>query len=415
MCFHKLKALLALFVLSFSPSLYSEASVSWQASEIVILISMDGMRYDYPDKADFPAFKRMEQEGLRAEKLMPVFPSNTFPGHVSLATGAKPETHGIIDNKFYDKKLRKRFRKEEAAQWIEAEPLWITTLRQGKRSAVYYWLGSEGQWQDKNATYFKSPFKSTDSERAKVKEIVRWIDLPLEKRPHLIMSYWLGADTVGHKLGPDSAELIPQIQKQDKYLGKLIKAIDERKAWSHITLLVVSDHGMTKGGKNIDLRKLNEDGGFEGYYQKSSAVAHLNLKKGFSIKQAYRFLKKQKQFDVYYPQNMPRTIRVNHPSRSGDLVLVAKTGYRFSAAGFYKEENIKSGDKSKLPEKLGMHGMHASHPDMPAIFFAMGRGIKLGSKLKRVEMIDVAPSVTELLNIEAPLHAEGRAFLPNLK
>ena len=52
----------------------------------VIVISMDGVRYDISKNNDLNAFKRMEKNGVRAEYLIPVFQSTTYPAHVTLAT-----------------------------------------------------------------------------------------------------------------------------------------------------------------------------------------------------------------------------------------------------------------------------------------------------------------------------------------
>lgn len=398
---------LTMFVLALM-SIQSPVQATQEAPEpLVIMISMDGIRHDYPDKTDLPGFKRLQQDGLRVRQMYPTFPSNTFPGHVSLATGTYPEKHGIIDNTFYDKKRRKVFDKSEAFNWIEAEPLWISVVRQGKRSAVYYWLGSEGQWKEQNATYFKTPFKALGNESEKVQQSIQWMDMPVDKRPHLIMNYWHGADGVGHDYGPEHPGVLKALKVQDKFLQQIIKAIDDRKAWAYTTLIVTSDHGMTEAGKNIDLAALLRQGGFDAYYRKSSALAHLNLKKGYPKQQAYAFLKKQKHFDVYYPEAMPASVSSQHTSRSGDLVLVAKPGYRFSAAGFF--------DKFVEMAQGGMHGPSPeSNADMRTIFMAMGRGIKKQSQLERVNMIDIAPSVSALLGIEPPLHthADAKAFLP---
>lgn len=377
------------------------------AEPLVIMISMDGIRHDYLDKADLPGFKRMQQDGLRVRQMYPVFPSNTFPGHVSLATGTYPEQHGIIDNTFYDKKRRKVFDKREAFDWIEAEPLWISVVRQGKRSAVYYWLGSEGQWNDQNATYFKTPFKTVGNELEKIQQIIQWMDMPADKRPQLIMSYWHGADGVGHDHGPEHPAVLKALKAQDKYLQQVIKAIDDRKAWGYTTLILTSDHGMTEAGRNIDLAALLKQGGFSAYYRKSSALAHLNLKKGHNKQDAYGFLKQQKHFDVFYPEAMPAAVSSQHATRSGELVLVAKPGYRFSAAGFF--------DKFVNKAQGGLHGYSPeSNADMRTIFLAMGRGIKKQSRLERVDMIDIAPSVSALLGLEPPLHthADAQVFLP---
>jgi predicted AlkP superfamily pyrophosphatase or phosphodiesterase len=88
-CAHPLLAALALLLANFA------AAPSALAKPVVILISMDGVRYDYPDRAALPAFARIAKDGARAESLTPVFPSITFPAHTSLATGAHPDRHGI--------------------------------------------------------------------------------------------------------------------------------------------------------------------------------------------------------------------------------------------------------------------------------------------------------------------------------
>ncbi len=56
-------------------------------SDKLLLISFDGYRYDYPDKAETPHFDSLSAGGVRAEGLIPVFPSKTFPNHYAMATG----------------------------------------------------------------------------------------------------------------------------------------------------------------------------------------------------------------------------------------------------------------------------------------------------------------------------------------
>ena len=59
----------------------------------------------------------MRVEGLRAERFVPVFPANTFPAHVSLATGTYVDRHGIVGNVFRDLE-RGRFSYSNDASWI---------------------------------------------------------------------------------------------------------------------------------------------------------------------------------------------------------------------------------------------------------------------------------------------------------
>jgi predicted AlkP superfamily pyrophosphatase or phosphodiesterase len=207
----------------------------------VILLSLDGVRHDYLDRARFPAFERIAREGLRASRLVPVYPSNTFPGHVSLATGATPAVHGIVDNQFWDRARRARFDYANDASWIEAEPLWVAAERQGVPAATFFWVGSETDWHGVSARYRVAPFDAKIGEAQKVAQILAWLDLPERERPRLVMSWWHGADRAGHAHGPDHPDIAKEVAGQDRALGALLAGLDARGAWSHTTLIVVSE------------------------------------------------------------------------------------------------------------------------------------------------------------------------------
>jgi hypothetical protein len=71
-----------------------------QDSPYLILVSIDGFRWDYQSTYETPALDRIAATGLRAESLQPVYPSLTFPNHFSIATGLYPAEHGIVHNHF---------------------------------------------------------------------------------------------------------------------------------------------------------------------------------------------------------------------------------------------------------------------------------------------------------------------------
>ncbi|NQV15670.1 alkaline phosphatase family protein, partial [bacterium] len=68
----------------------------------IILISMDGFRWDYMNRTDTPNMDFIANEGVQAESMIPVFPSFTFPNHLSIVTGCYPQNHGIINNTMWD-------------------------------------------------------------------------------------------------------------------------------------------------------------------------------------------------------------------------------------------------------------------------------------------------------------------------
>src|SRR5262245_40288207 len=68
----------------------------------VLLISMDGFRYDYLQRYSPANLNSLAATGVRARWLIPSFPSKTFPNHYTIVTGLYPEHHGIVENNIYD-------------------------------------------------------------------------------------------------------------------------------------------------------------------------------------------------------------------------------------------------------------------------------------------------------------------------
>jgi predicted AlkP superfamily pyrophosphatase or phosphodiesterase len=242
---------------------------------IVVVLSWDGVRHDFPERGDLPNLQRMDREGVRAGRLIPVFPSSTFPGHVSLATGAYPDRHGIVDNHLIDA-ARGSYRMSSEADWIDAEPLWIAAERQGVPAATYFWVGSETDWHGQGARYRIAPFDGARPDSAKVDQTLAWLALPAAERPRLIMSYWNGADHEGHDYGPDSDAVTRQMQVEDEQLGRLLEGIDDLGLWPLTTLIIVSDHGMAEMARYLDLTGALADAGVAAQVT-GSAVANVYL------------------------------------------------------------------------------------------------------------------------------------------
>jgi predicted AlkP superfamily pyrophosphatase or phosphodiesterase len=74
-----------------------------RAKPYVVLVSLDGFRYDYAKRYGATHLLAIAARGATApDGMIPVYPSLTFPNHYSLATGLYPEHHGIVANTFYD-------------------------------------------------------------------------------------------------------------------------------------------------------------------------------------------------------------------------------------------------------------------------------------------------------------------------
>jgi predicted AlkP superfamily pyrophosphatase or phosphodiesterase len=373
----------------------------------VILLSWDGTRWDYPARVPTVALARMARDGARAQRLTPVFPSSTFPNHVSLATGTYPDRHGIIENSFSDRQGR-RFEYGNDASWIEAEPLWVAAERQGVRAAVFFWVGSETAWRGQAATYRMAPFDGAVSEARKVEQILAWLDLPPAQRPRLVMSWWHGCDEVGHAHGPDAPEIARQLLAEDRALAHLFEGLDARGAWSHTAVIVASDHGMAPMERVLDVQAALAAAGIHARVQGSGGEAQVYLKDPAQADAALRALRALDGITAYASDSLPPRMRSFYPGRSGDLTVipappevVAHLSFAQRAAGWWSELRGRHS---------GAHGFDPSLPEMGAIFYALGAGVPAGADLGEVRAIDVAPTAAALLGIDPPAQSEGRAL-----
>jgi len=375
---------------------------------VVILLSWDGTRHDYPARVATVALARMAREGAHAVRLTPVFPSSTFPNHVSLATGTYVDRHGIIENAFTDRKGR-RFSYGNDASWIEAEPLWIAAERQGVRAAVYFWVGSESDWHGRAATDRIRPFDASVGEAAKVDQILAWIDRPADSRPGLIMSWWHGCDGVGHERGPNVPEIAAQLLAQDHELARLFAGLDARGAWTHTTVIVVSDHGMSEITGVIDPRAVLQGAGIRARVEYSGGEGQVYLRDLAQRDSALAALAKIQGLEAFDNERLPERFRSDYPGRSGDLTLLASPPHVLGTASLWQRA---AGVWSRLRGKTsGAHGFDPALPDMGAIFYALGRGVPRGVELREVRAIDVAPTIAALLGIAPPEQSEGRDVL----
>jgi predicted AlkP superfamily pyrophosphatase or phosphodiesterase len=111
-----------------------------QGKPYVVLVSFDGFRADYLDRYPAPNFQRVVRRGVRAEGLVPIFPSKTFPNHYSIVTGLYAEHHGLVANWFYDPVRGETYAMSNRAvvmdgDWYRGEPIWVTAERQGMVAA----------------------------------------------------------------------------------------------------------------------------------------------------------------------------------------------------------------------------------------------------------------------------------------
>ncbi|MDX1642063.1 MAG: ectonucleotide pyrophosphatase/phosphodiesterase, partial [Balneolaceae bacterium] len=144
----------------------------------VLLISFDGFMNEYIERNETPNFDGFIETGVKAEYLVPIFPTKTFPNHYTIVTGLYAENHGIIANSFPDSKLDARFsygpvNSPNDERWWGGEPIWITAEKQGLTSATFFWPGSEASIDGVQSTKWVQ-FDGSVPDRVRIDSVMAW-------------------------------------------------------------------------------------------------------------------------------------------------------------------------------------------------------------------------------------------------
>ena len=363
----------------------------------VLMVSFDGFRHDFTTMADTPNFDRLELEGVKADALIPVFPSLTFPNHYSIATGAYSGTHNITGNSFYDKKYRKKYSlyKKETVRnekFYKSEPIWVTAERQGVKAASFFWVGSEAPIKG----YLPSIFKYYDGSvpfKARIDSVLSWFQLPVKKRPQLIMLYFSEPDHTGHTWGVNTPEIVEVIEEMDDLLGYLLHNLETLEIYSNLNLIIVSDHGMTNVSENkrivLDEYISRID---DLYINGRGSHVQFDLKKfKRKYKQTlFKELEKIPHCQVWKKNNIPKRFHFNN-NNTGEFMLLADEGWLITTQSAMDKNEFTLG---------GMHGYDPQLPNMHGIFYAIGTDIKSNLRISAFENIHIYPLTCKLLEID---------------
>ena len=357
----------------------------------VVLVSLDGFRYDYPEEHGATQLQRLAQQGARAYSgMLPSYPSLTFPNHWTLVTGLLPEHHGIVRNSFYDPVRRQTYEYKNSGtnsdgSWYGGMPLWGLAQQQGMRSAVFMWPGSEAEVAGHRPDSY-ARFEDQLDGHVGIDQIVTWLKLPPEQRPHFIAFYMPTTDHAGHWYGPDSVEETQAVRTVDGLMGDLRRQLDA--TGLPVDLVIVADHGMI----------LNDNHWIQ--WDQFADLSHTKVVEWSlypdseaEAEKVYQQFKAHPdpRFDVFRQKDVPEHLHYTGNARIGDPVIVPNGPY------------IGHPHAGKPREDVGEHGYDPTKlTAMKAVFIANGPDIRSGVSLPVFPNVDVYSFVAKLLDLKTP-------------
>jgi predicted AlkP superfamily pyrophosphatase or phosphodiesterase len=422
-----------------------------------IVVSIDGLAGFYwsDPRARMPVLRRLAERGVVCSRMEAVFPSTTWPTHVSLVTGVRPVRHGVAGNHILN---RRTGRAEDltgdpihdASALLRVPTIYDRAHDAGRTTAAIDWpatrraasldwslpffkdqrvfasetprhvwaeLGALGYPMDRQGEWAQLPKRFLKD--AMVADVAAHVIA--RHAPDLLLMHFLSTDSFQHLYGPRSPEAYWAIEYVDAQVGRVLASLPPGAMDRDTAVFVVSDHGFLSAARsirpNVRLRQLGllrTDG--DGRIAEAEARIVMNHGAAYlyvldagnpaatARDVARELVKLEGVSHVWTPLDY-EALGLPTPDQNpqaGDLLLEAAPGFSFV--------DDAEGDALLGPPKyLGTHGQLPTHADNAAFYLAAGAGIRRGVELAAITSRDVAPTLARVLAIPMD-DVEGRVL-----
>jgi predicted AlkP superfamily pyrophosphatase or phosphodiesterase len=422
-----------------------------------IVISIDGLAAFYwrDAAARMPGLRALAERGVVADRMETVFPSTTWPTHVSLVTGVAPERHGVVGNSILNGGTGAREDLTgdpvyDATDLVRAPTVYDRAHAAGLRTAAIDWPATRNAPSlDFNLPFFKDQavFESQTSRavwaelRAHGYAVDRqgdWAQLPRRflkdamvadlaahvwrrHAPRLMLLHFLCVDSFQHLHGPRSPEAYWAIDYVDGLIRRLLDTLPANELAERTALFVVSDHGFLPVEHDVKINaRLRQLGLLR--VDAAGRVAAAEARFVMNHGAGYVYCRAAGDRPRLARDLIPELVRLEGVAnvwaesdyahlglptsaanpRVGDLLLEAVPGYCFA-------DDALGDELVCAPHYRGSHGHLPTHADNGAFFLATGPGIARGLTLPAIRSRDAGPTIARVLGL-AMDGVEGRVL-----
>jgi predicted AlkP superfamily pyrophosphatase or phosphodiesterase len=404
-------------------------------AERVVLITLDGLRPEYylDPKWPAPAMQQLYREGAHAVAVKSLFPSETYPAHVTLVTGALPLRHGVHHDRHVEPVADPRWVTDAAM--IRVPALWDAVRAAGGKTAAIGWPVSRGaaiDWNlpdvwpndesklldaireaaspdgffeelEREATGTLSLANFSNQNLARDLTVAAMARYVLERyRPTLLLFHAQATVQVPQEPGWNNPRRARAIAASDQIVSIVLEVIERAKEWNRTAVIVTGDHGMTEIHSQIrpnvwlieaGLRgEQLETGDWRATFHALGGAAFLRVRDPADIAKVRRVLDE-------LPSAKRELFRILEREELDALGSDPESPFALAAIpGFVIDDRSAGPDLQVNP---GMsHGHHPDEPDMNTGFVACGAGIRAGAIAPLLPLTAIAPLIAELLGLD---------------
>jgi predicted AlkP superfamily pyrophosphatase or phosphodiesterase len=377
----------------------------------LLLLSIDGLGAGQYDPERMPHLARIAREGVRAEAMVPAYPTLTFPNHYTIVTGLQPDRHGIVHNTMRDPVLGGFWLSNREAvsdgRWWGGTPVWVAAERAGLATAAFFWPGTEADVGGVRPTRWR-PYDGDIPMETRVDTVLGWLSEPAATRPRFMTLYFEHVDEASHAHGPHSPEAHEAQRAVDAALGRLLDGLDARALAEAVNIVLVSDHGLAEvaPGNTVVVEEMADPADVE--LVSAGQVLGFIPKPGREAAAEAALVGRHARHECWRKGELPARWQYGTHPRVPPIVCQMDEGWDAVA-----RERLARQPRTGM---RGSHGYDPAHPSMHAVFFARGPGFRTGAVLPAIESVDVYPLLMQLLGLAAQAHdGDAEALLPALR
>lgn len=408
----------------------------------MVVISLDAVSSnDIEIMKKLPNISKLIEEGALIKNVETIYPSLTYPAHVSIITGRYPVNHGITNNtllKFKDKNPNWNWYGNK----IKGETLFELAKKSGLTTASIVWpvtgkmkidynmpeIFATKPWHNQiimsalagSKIYQFNLNKKFGSLRKGTKEpyldnfVTECAKYTIENyKPNLTMIHLIDVDSHRHDYGYESKEALEALKRHDIRVGEIINSLKKTEMFEKTTLVLLGDHSAIDTNKVIRLNSAFEKCGLlelkDGNIKSFKAIArecggssyvYLNKNnKESDNKKCVEILQRLKdEGTIEFILNKEETKKTGANDQC-DFMVEATRGYYFSNE--YEGEVVeKTNDIKNKHTYKAVHGYSPKKNNYETFFLAFGRGVKKGIVLEQGKIINHGPTLGKILGLD---------------
>ena len=424
-------------------------------SHRIIVFSCDAMVWEdveYLLKND-ARFSEFFQHGSMVKRMRTIYPSITYPAHVSMMSGCYPDKHGVLHNLEFHPGMLKAVPWNWWAKCIKVPDAFTVAKRLGKVTGNSFWpvtanhpdidynlpeYWPQGPNDTKEAAYKRagvSDFLWNDVVEKHIRNVTIRVqpetdqllvdcacDMIGKYKPDFFAMHTGCVDHYRHKSGMFSDLVTTGVNLNSKWFFDVVQATIDAGTFQDTNFFLTSDHGQMDIVRSVNINVLladhglidvNEDGSlkdWKAYCHSTGMSAQIKLKDPNDKeiwKKTYDLLNFLKSEGVYGVGDVFTAEEVaERDHRAGDCAFVIETDGYTSFSENWKRPLIKTLDFSDYRFGYATHGYYPTKGPQP-VFLAVGPDIKQGVVIERGDTVDQAPTYAKLLGGEMPW-ADGK-------